>query len=178
VEDFEDGVADGWEISWGNEFTVADDGTGNHVWRSAADGQMFFEPSLGWRDYAIQMRYYVVQWDTEASEPGFLLGIRRMADQDCSRYGFYFPPQNIVVSATDENCGDIKMFSADSYPNTPGQWHDFSIEARGTEIQWRVDNGKVNRVSDSTYSTGSIVILNLSSSEFWFDDIHIQSFDG
>jgi hypothetical protein len=138
---------------------------------------MFFEPSLGWHDYAIQMRYYVVKWDTTNENPGFLVGIRRMADHDCNRYGFYFAPENIVVDATDDNCDGIKTFSADRYPNTLGQWHDFYVEARGTDIQWRVDNGKLNKFSDDTYSAGSIAILNLSSSEFWFDDIRISSFD-
>lgn len=177
VEDFEDGEADGWEINWGNAFSVADDGTGNQVWRSAADGEMFYEPSLGWRDFSIQLRYYVAEWDTAEDDTGFLVGIRRMADQECNRYGFYFNQEFIVMDATDQACDTIEVFDVDDHVNAPGQWHDFYVEARGTDIQWRVDDGELHEISDDTYSAGSLAILNLHASEFWFDDIRIQLFD-
>ncbi len=177
TEDFEDGAADGWYVTWGSPFTVAADSTGNQVWRSAADGEMAFTPSLGWRDFAFQMRYYVAAWDNTAEHIGFLVGIRRMAGRECNRYGFYFIPDIIVMDATDETCDTVAVFATDAYTSTPGQWHDFYIEARGTEIQWRVDDGQLHVVNDDRYTAGSLAVLNLHSSEFWFDDLHLWSFD-
>jgi len=56
-QDFEAGEAEGWLLNWGQPFTVIEDGTGNHVWRSAGAGEMFYVSSADWRDYAVELDY-------------------------------------------------------------------------------------------------------------------------
>lgn len=172
-EDFEDGVADEWALHWGQAYTVINDGTGNHVWRSAEGGEMFYQPSVDWSDYAVALDYYVVDWDEDA-DTGVVLAVRRQPDQECGRYDFVLHPDLLVVGAADDTCeGFIYFDQSDDHANTPGQWHTLYVEVDGDHIQWQIDDGAMDEFFDDRYTTGSFGILNLYDTEIWFDDLRI-----
>ncbi len=175
-EDFEDGTADDWGLDWGNDFTIVDDGTGNHVWRTASEGEVVFEPSDTWRDYAISVDYQVINWDTDA-ETGPSLTVRRQTIQTCSRYDFALYPDELVMGSLDKTCENYDYFGKTGYANTPGVWHTITIEAQGNHFRWWLDGDTTDEFNDDTYSRGSFGILNLSNTEIWFDNLRLWSLD-
>jgi len=176
-EDFEDQVADGWLLNWGRQFTIIDDGTGNQVARSAGEGEMFYEPSADWHDYAIELDYYVVDWDDD-DDTGVVVALRRQPDRECSRYDFVLHPDLLVVGAADEVCAGFVYFDEeDDYPNTPGMWHTLYVAVKGTQLQWQLDGDEMRTYDDERYTVGSLGILNLGNTEIWFDSLRIWLFE-
>jgi hypothetical protein len=171
-EDFEDEVADGWALQWGEDFTIIDDGGGNHVWRSAARGEIFYEPSAEWRDYAVKLDYYVVDWDE--SDVGVTLALRRQQDPECSRYDFVLHESLLAVGAADANCTGFVFFADDrEHPNTPGGWHGLYVEVKGTQLGWQFDGGEMRTYQDELYAVGGVSFLNHDNTEIWFDSLQI-----
>src|SRR4030095_7289916 len=107
-ENFENGTADGWELDWGEPFTVIDDGTGNHVWRIAGGAGMVYEPSTDWQDYALELSYDVVDWADNTT--GVVLGFRRPRAGECRRYDFVLHPDRLAVGAAENDCFNFNFF--------------------------------------------------------------------
>jgi hypothetical protein len=174
-EDFEDGIIEGWRLDWGQPFTVIDDGTGNHVWRSPGGGHMVYQPSANWRDYAVEMRYNVVDWADNAT--GIVFGLRRSPSGACRRYDFVLHPASLSVGAAENDCYDFNFFKETDHTSAPGVWNTIYIEVRGTQLQWRLNGGTAQRYEDSRLSEGRLSILNFNNSEVWFDDLKMWQFE-
>jgi hypothetical protein len=175
-EDFEDQVVDNWFLQWGSDFKVIDDGTGNHVWSSTAEGEIYYEPSVEWHNYAFAVDFYVIDWDDE-NDTAVVIELRREPDQECNRYDFVLHPDHLVLGATDETCANFAFFNEDTdHPNTPGTWHRLYVAANGNQLQWQLDGGEMKTYNDDRRTIGSIGILNLQDTEIWFDSLRIWKF--
>lgn len=176
-EDFEDQIADNWALEWGSDFNVIDDGTGNHVWSSTGDGEMFYEPSADWRDYALELDYYVVDWAD--NDTGVVLGIRRGRDSECRRYDFVLHPGMLAVGASENACENFIFFKETTHSSESGVWHTLYVEVRGAQIQWRLDGGAIQSYEDADRRnpTGRFSILNFHNTEIWFDSLRIWQFE-
>jgi hypothetical protein len=176
-EDFEDQTADNWILQWGSNFNVIDDGTGNYVWSSTADGEVFYEPSAEWNNYAIALDYYILNWDDQDGT-GVVVALRRQADHDCSRYDFILHPDQLVLGAADDNCVDFNFFAEDNdHPNTTGIWHTLYAGVNRTQLQWWLDGDEMQTYDDERYTVGSLGILNLRDTEIWFDNLRLWRFE-
>ena len=174
-EDFEDGTGDGWKLDWGEPFTVIDDGTGNHVWRSAGGGGVVYAPSTDWQDYALELDYYVVDWADNTT--GVVLGLRRPPEGECRRYDFVILPTMLSVGAAEDNCENFNFFKQTDHASAPGVWNNIYVEARGTQLQWRLNSGPMQSYEDTRLPAGRLSILNFENSEIWFDNLRLWQFE-
>jgi hypothetical protein len=161
-DDFEDGVADGWDLEPGWQVIQEDDG--NHVLSGEGHTWATLERGQDWEDYTFRSRLKLLAGgihlnfrltDTPGGLSRYFLSFREGALR-LHKEGF---ARELAISETHHSLGS---------------WHDVEIVADGPHLQVYV-NGilEIDYVDDDLIPRGSIAFETLDGSRALIDDVEV-----
>jgi hypothetical protein len=178
-DDFEDGTFADWEQSWADGTSgVIDDGTGNKVWRHKNSGEIFLLNSETWTDYAVQMRFNVIEWKQRTQGNGIYLKLRRDRIDLCKHYEFGVSEQSVVIQGHfSDNCELPDMLAVLEVSSIElRKWITIHAEVEGSQIRFKIDDGSWLVATDTSLTSGGMGIF-YGFDEVWFDDIHVWTLE-
>lgn len=175
-EDFEDGIADGFNLESGGWRIITED-NGNHVYEgragSAALGVWFGSPS--WGNYSVELRV------RQITPQDVLVQVR--SNNYCG--GCYAlrlsESDRAVLIEKDDSTSDTTLLNFDDFDDgirlySSEYWNIIRIDVNGDVI--RVTYNEITTyVYDDEYTEGFVRLTIAPDAYVWFDDIRVWSLD-
>jgi len=174
-EDFEDGVANGWDGS----MEIVQLGDGNHVWRPENDQERYTLPG-GVFDYAVEAR--IMKEDGPDGAAG--IGVRAVPGEACGHYFTYMRSPWLALVEVDASCEEVR----DSYGAALGGyqisfsqevWYTLALEANGSTMSVYLDGELIGSGVDDTHRSNIAFLWSCCGDwgphSFYFDDVRIFS---
>lgn len=159
-EDFEDGLAQGWDLPPG--WRIAAEGDGNKALRGVDHRLARYKDDV-WSDLTLTLRVKIIQ--------GSLHIIFRTGG--CLRYFVRIGGDTLVLGKTSP-CGVHQDLRSREYYVAPGRWSEVRIQVVGGKIDLFVNGWTVlSFVDRAPLLLGGIALESLPSSEVLVDDITV-----
>jgi len=160
ADDFEDGIADGWELEPGWYVERQHDG---FVLAGSGHGWAWPEVPM-WSDYSIQARF-------KLTSGGFHFNLRLHEDEPFYRYRLLIERDKLYLRK-DLSQESFELFSCPLTLHL-GQWHKVKAVLKGSEIQIYLDEElKVSyRDTETPILLGKFAFESLPNSRVYIDDV-------
>jgi len=161
-DDFEDGVADGWELEPGWQIEQED---GNYVLSGEGHSWARLTTGQDWTDYALRLRLRLF---------GGVIHINYRVSDDAGRYFIGFRERGLYL-AKEAPWGSLFTLAESDVFHGLGEWHDVEIVGRGGHLQVYVDGVLEIDFTDSEAPLlqGSIAFETLEGSYAQVDDVEV-----
>lgn len=189
-EDFEDGVANGWETNYGvGTFEIRQDDNGNSVWWTRGATRVLRLPD-DVENYAFEARiqYQTDFSDLNGSTIGFLLNVQLDNILNCvtNNYLLYidFLGNYHSLNYVNVNSGTCEWtthyIAGNFFDMASNRWYTLRIEVRDSNISTFINDNLLFTANNTVVSSNIVGLWSCCSSinqEFHFDDILIWSLD-
>jgi hypothetical protein len=158
-EDFEDGVAENFQLEWGPENwrvtdSIEEDETGNHVYVIDATRYSGYTAisfgSTVWTDYEVEYDLRIVEFPGGA----ITLSFRRRPIGNAYIHEIWF--HNKIAFDILENNESIGVEEFNFYWE-PGIWYIFKVAVKGSHIEFYINNEMVYETDDELFGHGEIM---------------------
>jgi hypothetical protein len=183
-DNFEDGIADGWNGKGGN-WTVVYDENGNYVYPGNANsgGWAYAIPSgasFEWKNFAIETRWRVItvssQTDDNFADGQVTFRIKYDKPSGCSYYGVFFDTVQDFMSLArqgfNKDC-EWAVLTDHKYALESGRWYKLRIETKGTIHKAYVDGNLFLEANDNSVVQGAFEIDAAPGGVVQFDDVKV-----
>ncbi len=174
-DDFEGSKVTTWSVTEGG-VGVIKEADSNHVAVLSASSRIYLANSNNWTDYVVTLRYFVNDFGPEG---GWNIDFRANSSL-CNYYSLWLGQSWMSLdtrNAPGFSCSDnyTRQLFGDFTSNSAKQWHNLYISVKDYSIEWKLDNGSIHQIKDSSHTTGGLQIRDGVGSEIWLDDISVVS---
>jgi pectate lyase len=170
-EDFQDGNSSGWGTSNGS-WSVVTDGTYVYKQSSTSTTAHAYNGTSSWTNYSVQARAKALSFNGT----GRYFGIAARYSSTSQYYSLVLINSN-TLQIRKRVSGANTTLATKSYTVAIGTWYTLKLVVNGTSLQGFVNGVQELSATDSSISTGRIMVTTYNASAE-FDDIIVDNLGG